>query len=115
MAVGKLQRWAIILSAYTYEIQYKATKEHGNADTLSRFPLSQDGHFENEQSLELVVNQIQCNQLENLPISSKEIEAATKTDSIHYCRYVNTSEMVGQLTNVMFQKPYNHIFRTDLN
>ena len=92
-------------------MQYKATKEHGNADTLSRFPLSQDKHFENEQSLELVVNQIQCNQLENLPISSKEIQKQT----VHYYRYVNTSEMVGQLTNIMFQKPYNHIFRTDFN
>ena len=58
MAASRLQRWAIILSAYTYEIQYKATKEHGNAETLSRFPLSQDEHFENEQSLEPVVNQI---------------------------------------------------------
>ena len=40
MAAIRLQRWAIILSAYTYEIQYKATKEHGNADTLSRSPLN---------------------------------------------------------------------------
>ena len=90
MAASRLQRWAIILSAYTYEIQYKTTKEHGNADTLSRFPLSQDKHFENEQSLEPIVNQIQCNQLENLPISLKEIEAATKTDStlLQVCEYI---------------------------
>ena len=54
MAASRLQRWAIILSAYTYEIQYKAVKEHGNANTLSRFPLNQDKHFKNEQNLEPV-------------------------------------------------------------
>ena len=90
MAASRLQRWAIILSAYTYEIQYKATKEHGNADTLSRFPLKQDEQFENEQSLEPVVNLIQTNQLEKLPVSSKDIEAATKEDDTlsKVCEYI---------------------------
>ena len=90
MAAIRLQRWAIILSAYTYEIQYKATKEHGNADTLSRSPLNQDELFENEQSLEPVVNLIHCNQLEKLPISSKDAEAAMKTDStlLQVCEYI---------------------------
>ena len=38
MAVSRLQRWAIILSAYAYTISYKHTKEHGNANCLSRLP-----------------------------------------------------------------------------
>ena len=61
MAASRLQRWAIVLPAYTYEVQYKATKQHSNAGTLSRFSLNQDEHFKNEQSLELVVNLIHCN------------------------------------------------------
>ena len=78
---------------YTYEIQYKAAKEHGNADVLSRFSLNQDKHFENEQSLEPVVNRIHCNQLEKLPISLKDVEAATKTDSTlsQVCEYIRNS------------------------
>ena len=76
MAASRLQRWAMIFSAYTYEIQYKATKEHSNADTLSRSPLNQDKHFE-----EPIVYLIHCNQLERLPISSKDVETAMKTDS----------------------------------
>ncbi len=36
---ARLQRWAILLSAYSYEIQYKSTREHSNADGLSRLPL----------------------------------------------------------------------------
>ena len=31
-----LQRYAIILMAYRLDIQYKPTKDHGNADSLSR-------------------------------------------------------------------------------
>ena len=40
MAANRLQRWAIILTTYTYDIQYKPTKKHGNADTLSCLPIS---------------------------------------------------------------------------
>ena len=38
MAASRLQRWAIILSVYTYTISYKHTKEHGKADCLSKLP-----------------------------------------------------------------------------
>lgn len=36
MAASRLQRWAIFMSAYSYTIEYVPTKEHGNADCLSR-------------------------------------------------------------------------------
>ena len=38
MASARIQRWALSLSAYTYTIQYKAGKDHANADGLSRLP-----------------------------------------------------------------------------
>lgn len=38
MAASRLQRWAIILSAYTYDIEYVNTKQNG-ADGLSRLPV----------------------------------------------------------------------------
>ena len=78
MAASRLQRWAIILSAYTYDIQYKPTKEHGNVDILSRFPVTNDDCFEKEQSLELVVNLVQTNQLEKLPIKTEDIQKAKR-------------------------------------
>jgi hypothetical protein len=43
LAAARLQRWVVLLSAYTYNIKYKSTREHGNADRLSRLPLPHTG------------------------------------------------------------------------
>ena len=42
LAAARLQCWALILSGYKYQIKYKPTKCHGNADGLSRLPLKSD-------------------------------------------------------------------------
>ena len=39
MASARLQRWALTLSAYNYEVRYKKGAEHSNADAFSRLPL----------------------------------------------------------------------------
>ena len=39
MATSRIQRWAIILSAYQYTIKYRSTNKHCNADLCSRYPL----------------------------------------------------------------------------
>ena len=39
LAAARLQRWAILLSTYTYEIEFKPTLKHANADGLSHLPL----------------------------------------------------------------------------
>ena len=41
MEAPQIQRWALTLSAYQYEISYKAGQSNGNADALSRLPLPQ--------------------------------------------------------------------------
>jgi len=35
VAASRLQRWAITLAAYDYEVHYKPSTQHGNADALS--------------------------------------------------------------------------------
>ena len=40
MASARIQRWALTLSAYNYNIQYRPGKQLANADLLSRLPLS---------------------------------------------------------------------------
>ena len=39
MASPRIQRWALILAAYDYELVYREGSKHGNADGLSRLPL----------------------------------------------------------------------------
>ena len=40
LAAARLQQWEVLLSAYNYSIRYKSTTAHGNANGLSRLPLS---------------------------------------------------------------------------
>ena len=39
MSSARIQRWALMLSAYNYTIEYKPGSQHANADLLSRLPL----------------------------------------------------------------------------
>ena len=43
LAAARLQRWTIVLSAYQYDIEFKRTEAHENADGLSRLPLTGTG------------------------------------------------------------------------
>ena len=40
MSANRISRWALTLTNYDYDIKYRNTKEHANADMLSRFPRS---------------------------------------------------------------------------
>ncbi len=39
LAAARLQRWTILLSAYQYQVEFRPTLNHSNADGLSRLPL----------------------------------------------------------------------------
>ena len=39
-ASARLQQWAIMLPAYQYDIEFRLTHKHSNADFLSQLPLS---------------------------------------------------------------------------
>ena len=41
----RLQRWAIRLMGYNYEIRYKEGRSNSNADALSRFPIINGGEY----------------------------------------------------------------------
>ena len=48
MAASRLQRWAIILSSYDYDVKYQPSILHGNADGLSRLPLQKESLEQND-------------------------------------------------------------------
>ena len=38
ITAARMQRWAIFLSAYDYNIEFRGTMKHANAESLSRLP-----------------------------------------------------------------------------
>ena len=42
LAAARMQKWALLLSAYQYDIVYRSTTKHSNADCLFRLPIKID-------------------------------------------------------------------------
>ena len=77
LAAARLQRWSLILSAYSYKIEYRKSQEHANADALSRLP------DETANQVETNENTIHCLSYSNqLPITAQEIKEGTRKDPI---------------------------------
>ena len=78
LSAARLQRWAVILSAYNYKIVYKSTQSHGNADGLSHLPLVvNNGKKQLSESSVFNVRQI-----ENLPVTAMQLKTATRRDPV---------------------------------
>eukprot|EP00731_Ephydatia_muelleri_P001691 Em0001g1691a len=78
MASARLQRWALVLSAYQYKIVYKCGKDNANADMLSRLPLPEcpaDVPTPGETVLLMEI-------LQSSPVSVEEIRTWTKEDPV---------------------------------
>jgi transposase InsO family protein len=75
---NRLQRWAMFLMTYTYNIHFKPTYAHANADALSRLPIEDDNSFSDDDSIQ--INYIQTELTEQWPLDATEIAAATSTD-----------------------------------
>lgn len=79
MAAARIQRWAIVLSAYNYHIVYRQSNKHGNADGLSRVPLSETKDAGTE-TISAYVDALICEHLEGVPLSAKQIAKVTRVD-----------------------------------
>lgn len=78
LAAARMQRWALLLSAYSYTIQFRPTQAHANADGLSQLPLRAQSAVGNPED-STVFNLMQ---LEALPVHASEVAGATCKDPI---------------------------------
>jgi len=51
MAAARMQQWALFLSAYQYEIEFRGSKQHANADGLSQLPIEGSKDLEDPVSI----------------------------------------------------------------
>lgn len=98
MAAARLQRWAVLLSAYDYQLEFRPSQSHSNADGLSRLPLPtvKPVAYSEEPTL------FNISQIEALPVTSQSIRQATKKDALlskvfQYTKYGWPRQVPGEL------------------
>ena len=77
-ASPRVQRWALTLAAYEYEIQYKAGTLNGNADALNRLPLPEMPNVTPRpgETIKLMEH------LEEIPLHAGQIRDWTRRDPV---------------------------------
>ena len=76
LAAARLQQWAL-MSAYTYTIEFRPTKQHANADGISRLPLGSH----KEAALDYI-NNFMVDQIQAMPVTAEQVQTATRWDPI---------------------------------
>ena len=103
MAAARLLCWAVCLSAYSYDIEFRPTSEHSNADSLSCLPLHS---IRAQESLSdpAVFN---MHQLESLPVTTGRLAQATRTDPVLSHVYSHTLQGWPQSVDDQFRPYFN--------
>ncbi|XP_062550294.1 uncharacterized protein K02A2.6-like [Armigeres subalbatus] len=76
MSALRMQHYAVFLETFDFDIRYRASKDHGNADGMSRLPVRNSSSREQIEEVDV----IQVNQIETLPITVEELEEYTAKD-----------------------------------
>ncbi|XP_026288983.1 uncharacterized protein K02A2.6-like [Frankliniella occidentalis] len=74
VAVGRIQRWYLLISSYNFTLKHKRSQEIPHADCLSRIPGEENTPIENEDNTIYFVDY--------LPITASEIREQTTKDPV---------------------------------
>ena len=87
LAALRLQRWAVLLSGYDYDIVYKRSSENANADFFSRVPVQTKVQYDPDPDEHYVFTRA----VSGLPITAVEIAEFTRKDQVLAKVYEYTS------------------------
>lgn len=111
-----MQRYAIYLSGFNYDICYKSSKRHANADALSRLPVkpTQGSNDDNDGDDECGI--FFTSQIEQLPVTSNQIARETRRDKVLSQIYdcVKSGTWNADMNNSALLKPY-YVRRNELS
>ena len=74
-----MQRWALLLGAYRYEVEFRPTLQHVNVDCLSGLPLSIVSEPSQHDHKAHMLNMLQ---IQILPVNAEQIANTTRRDPI---------------------------------
>ena len=78
LAATRLQRWAIQLASYSHQIRFCTTKQHSNADGLSRLPIKEMSSIGNPQDPTI----FNICKVATLPVDANALKNATCADPV---------------------------------
>ncbi|XP_071579209.1 uncharacterized protein [Temnothorax nylanderi] len=113
----RMQHYALFLRAFNYKIVYRQSKEHGNADCLSRLPIPETSNhgFDVADAFEIEV-------IENLPITMTPYNPATNGQAERFVQTMknalqrmSTSKELVQLNLQKFLLQYRRTPHTTTN
>lgn len=79
LAAARIQRWAIILSAFDYNIVSQKSEEHSNADGLSHCPLPETSDT-GTAAASATVHSLLAEHLQQAPLNATQVARMTRTD-----------------------------------
>ncbi|XP_037924372.1 uncharacterized protein K02A2.6-like [Hermetia illucens] len=79
---NRLTRWALMLGAYNYDIQYHQGKYNILADCLSRLPNAHEAISEEAQKIHKIYAVIQTRKLDDIVLTEQELRKQTKHNLI---------------------------------
>jgi len=75
LAAARMQHWTVILQVYSYQVEYRPSTEHGNADALSHLRC-------NNPPLKEEAELYFFSGLEELPVDAKDISRESRRDPV---------------------------------
>ena len=76
----RLNKWSLFLSQFQFDIKYRNTKDHGNADALSRLTISASKSVSEEEPD--VIHLLASETLHVLPVTAKRIRQFSSRDKV---------------------------------